>query len=387
MTRIRWAGMAGVLLIVLGSSQFWPARGADPRVEFFQKPRVVKLDITIAPKDLDSLRKEPRTYAKAQIKEDGVTTYKDVGIRLRGSVGSFRNVDDKPGLTLNMDKFADGQLFHGMDKFHLHNSAQDPTYIQELLCGDLFRAAGVPAARISHALVTINGRKLGMYYIKEGYDKGFLREYFGNPDGNFYDGGFLRDIDQPLELSSGKNDVKDRADLKALLAAAQTGDQAKRFEKLEKLLELDRFLALIAIEVITWDWDGYPLKPNNYRVYHHPQTNKITFIPSGMDQMWSDPNGTIFPGMGGVVARGVMETKTGKEKYVQKLTEVMDKVYKPEVLLKRIDEVEAVVKPALASHDAGAGKDYPNQLRRLREVIPYRAKNVTEQLKQQAKKK
>jgi spore coat protein H len=26
-------------------------------------------------------------------------------------------------------------LFHGMDKFHLANSLQDPSYLSELLCG------------------------------------------------------------------------------------------------------------------------------------------------------------------------------------------------------------------------------------------------------------
>src|SRR5438046_6795441 len=99
-----------------------------------------------------------------------------------------------------------------MDKLHLTNSLQDPSYLAELICGELFRAAGVPASRVSHATVTINGRKRGLYYIKEGYDKLFLKRYFGNRDGNFYDGGFLRDIDQPLQLIMGKNDVKDRAD-------------------------------------------------------------------------------------------------------------------------------------------------------------------------------
>ena len=60
----------------------------------------------------------------------------------------------------------------------------------------------------------------------------------------------------------------------------------------------------ILLEAITFDWDGYPYKCNNYRVYHNPKTDKITFIPSGMDQMFGDVNGPALPDFGGMVARG-----------------------------------------------------------------------------------
>jgi hypothetical protein len=36
-----------------------------------------------------------------------------------------------------------------MEKFHLNNSVQDPTFMTELICGELFRQAGVPAPRVN----------------------------------------------------------------------------------------------------------------------------------------------------------------------------------------------------------------------------------------------
>src|SRR5262249_17406650 len=210
-----------------------------------------------------------------------------------------RGIDDKPGLTLNMNKFKEDQLFHGMDKWHLANSVQDPSYLSELICGELFRAAGVPASRVGHAIVTVNGRQRGLYYIKEGYDKHFLRRHFKNSDGNLYDGGFLRDIDQPLQLLHTKDDVKDRADLKALTAAVRENDPKKRFEKMEKLLDMDKFITYLVLESITWDWDGYPMNRNNYRIYHDPKRDKVVFIPSGMDQMFGNPGGPILPAFHG----------------------------------------------------------------------------------------
>jgi spore coat protein CotH len=358
----------------------------DPAGEFFKAEKAVEISLEIGDKEMDSLRKQDRTYVKVKLTE-GKDVYKDVGVHLRGSAGSYRPIDDhRPGLTINMDKFVDGQRFHGLDKFHLCNSAQDPSYLSELICGEMMRAAGIPASRIGHAVVTLNGKKRGLYYLKEGYDHQFMKVHFGTSDGNFYDGGFLRDVDQPLQLISGKNDVKDHADLKALVAAANEPDQAKRFEKLEKLLEMDKFISMLVMEVITWDWDGYPLKPNNYRIYHDPKKDKITFIPSGMDQMFAEPNGPILPGFQARIARAVMETKQGKERYIARMEEIIKNVYKPTDLVKRLDEMEKKLQPVITAIDAGAGKDFPNQVARLKQAIPARAKSIEAQLKQLKKK-
>jgi spore coat protein H len=356
-----------------------PAEASDA---FFKGDKVLNLEITIGAKELDALRRDPRQYVKATLK-DGDKTYENIGIHLKGAAGSFRGIDDKPGLTLNMNKFDEDKLFYGMDKFHLANSVQDPSYLSELLCGEMFRAAGVPASRVAHATVTINGRKRGMYYIKEGYDKYFLRRHFGDRDGNLYDGGFLRDVDQALQLLTGKNDVKDRADLKALTAAAREPDAKKRFAKLEKVLDMDKFVSYLALEVITWDWDGYPMNRNNYRIYHDKKRDKLIFIPSGMDQMFGNPGGPIKPDFQGLVARAVMETPEGKKLYLAKMADLHKSVLKPDELIKRLDELQARVQPAVAAVDKGAGKDYPNQVNRLRDAIRQRAKSIEQQLKTQ----
>jgi spore coat protein CotH len=350
------------------------------RDDLFRKHRVLDITIDVSKQEREKLNRENRKYVKCTLKEGG-TEYADVGIHLKGAAGSFRGFDDKPGLTLNMDKFADGQRFHGLDKWHLSNSVQDPSYLSELICGELFRAAGVPASRITHATLTLNGRKRGLYYLKEGYDKQFLKNHFGNSGGNFYDGGFLRDIDQELQLVSSKDDVPKHGDLKALLAACRERDEKVRFEKMAKLLDMDKFVSFLVLEAITWDWDGYPMNRNNYRIYHDPKSNKLTFIPSGMDQMFGDPNGPILPNFQGFVAASLMQTKEGKKRYYARMREIMNTVYSVDALTRRLNELEAVVQPALASVDAGAGRDYKHHVNRLRDAIKQRAKSVNEQLR------
>lgn len=357
---------------------------ADPVKEsnaFFEAGKVIHVDIKIDKKELESLRRDPRKYAKATLESNG-KVYKDVGIHVKGAAGSFRGIDDKPCLTFNMNKYDVDQRFHGMDKWHVSNSVQDGTWLHELLCGELFRAAGVPASRVGHVTLTINGRPRGFFYLKEGYDKYFRKRHFENPTGNFYDGGFLRDIDQPLQLiGNSKDDVKDHADLKALVKATQERDPVQRFKKLEKLLDMDKFISFIVLETLCSDWDGYPRNRNNYRVYHDPKKDKIIFLPSGMDQMFGDPGGSIFPGFQGMVARAVIETKEGRARYLARMKEIMDKVFKVDLLHKRIDDLEAKLTAPLTAVDVGAGRDYKNRLNGLRNVIKDRVRSVNEQLK------
>jgi spore coat protein CotH len=377
--RLSFFALLGVLALTPAAARAQkPAARSD---EFFKQDKVLQLAIELGPKELESLRREPRKYVKATLKEGDKVVYRNVGVHLKGAAGSFRGIDDKPSITVNTDKFAPGALFHGMDKFHITNSLQDPSYLSELICGELFRAAGVPASRVGHAVLTINGKKRGLYYIKEGYDTKFLKSHFRNSRGNFYDGGFLRDIDQPLQLIKGKNDVKDRADLKALVAASQERDPRVRFQKLEKLLDLDKFVSFLVIEVIVWDWDGYPMKCNNYRIYHHPKTNKFVFIPSGMDQMFGELRGPVVPDFQGMVARGLMSTAQGRKMYLARMEEVLTKVYKTDALIKQLDAQQKKIQPVLASIDAGAGRDYPNQVNRLRQAIRERPKYLLGELK------
>jgi spore coat protein CotH len=361
-----------------------PAKASDA---FFAKGTVLRLSIELGEKELDSLRREPRKSVKATLKEGDGVIYRDVAVHVKGAAGSTRSIDDKPGLTLSMRKFEGTKLFHGMGKWHLANSVQDPSYLSELLCGELFRAAGVPASSVAHALVTINGRPRGLYYIKEGYDRNFRRRHFTDPGGNLYDGGFLRDINQPLQRLGTERGVKGQAELKALAAACREKDYGERFKKLEKLLDMDRFISFLCLEVLTCDWDGYPMNRNNYRVYHEPKRDKITFIPSGMDQMFGDVNGPLFPNFQGMVARAVIRTPEGRERYLKRMAEILKKVYRPEALVKRLDELEKRVQPALASVDPRAGRGYANQVQRLRDAVRVRAESIERQLKAAEKEK
>lgn len=380
-------GRAACLAAVL-----WPvgvSLGADVAAEsdaFFKDEKVLHLDFSIAPtpggvKPLAPLAAEPRKYVKATLTESD-TVYRDIGLHLRGGLGSFRPIDDKPGFTLNMNKFGGAKAFHGMDKWHLNNSAQDGSYLSLLICNEMLRAAGVPAPRIRHAVVTLNGQMKGFYCVQEGFDTAFFKRHFKNADGNFYDGGFLRDVDQPLELLRTKEDVKDWADLKALVAAAREADPKARFEKLEKLMDMDVFISGFCIQAILGDWDGYVFNRNNYRIYHDPKQDKIVFLPTGLDQEFGNADqGPLVPPMKGMIAIAVFNTPEGRARYLKRMAEINKTIMVTEVWLKRLDELQGRLQPELAKVDARAGADLPNQINRLREFFKVRPPSIDRQLK------
>src|SRR5262249_50051891 len=108
-----WPALYLSLLTGLTSS---PAPAADASAvkesdALFNGTPILHLTIELGPKELDSLRREPRKYVKATLKEGDKVVFADVGVHLKGAAGSFRGIDDKPSLTINMNKFKDGQRF------------------------------------------------------------------------------------------------------------------------------------------------------------------------------------------------------------------------------------------------------------------------------------
>jgi hypothetical protein len=360
-----------LLLVGVCASTSQAADKPDQTIEFF-KPvgKIPTFKIEVDKTNLAQLNREPRKYVKCTLKV-GDDTYNDVAIHLKGAAGSYRNWDDRPALTLNMDKFVNNQNLKGLDKFHLNNSVQDGTLMNEIMCGRLALAANLPACRGTHAMVELNGRKVGMYVLKEGFDKAFLKRHFADPNGNLYDGGFLQDVDAPLQLDHGKEN--DRKDLKALVAASREPNAEKRFAAFEKLVDIDRFVADAALQVIATDWDGYMRNRNNYRVYFDPKSGKATFFPHGMDQMFQNPGEGIYPGWGGLVARSILDTPEGKKRYIAKLREMTEKYFVVADWHKTIDEYAARVKDALEANQKGSSAGFMNEIRAYKDRIKQRS--------------
>jgi hypothetical protein len=342
---------------------------------------IPRLKIELSPEQRNKLQKDERNYAEAALTEStlaGPVIYQKVAIKLKGSAGSFQHLDAKPGMTLRFDKAKGGERFHGMTKIHLNNGAQDGTYMNELVAGEMGRRAGVPASRCTHAFVELDGRDLGLYVVKEAFTTEFLAAFYKGADGDLYDGGFCAEVNENSEKDKG--DPNDKAGIRELIAASQEPDNAKRWERLGRILDIEKFITFCALEDILCHWDGYNFNRNNYRFYREPGSGKFSFFLHGMDQTYGDENFPVMRGFDTLVGGAVMRCPQGPVMYRARVQSLHDN------LLVKVDWGAFItargqrVRDAIALKDAGWARDYENKINEARGKVARRITAIGKQL-------
>ncbi len=363
-----------------------PTGKEDPGLEIFGSTRVREYKLEISETALELLRKQPKQYVRATFLE-GDDVYIDVGVRLKGSWGSFRMIDgrSKAAFTVKFNQFVKGQRFHGLRRVILNNGVQDPTYLHEHLGYSLFRDAGVPAPRIAHATLSVNGEPYGLYIQVEAVTEDFLKRWFARTGGNLYEGpGDVLDW-RELDLDNNQQEG-DRTDLRRLAEAIEQADEDDPWATLADLVHLDSFTRFLAMEHLLNHWDGYT-EANNYRVYHDPSTKKFRFLPHGCDQLFDDPGGDIFRGQGGILGRALLQTVAGGQRYRRAMQRLLDEVWNEDAIRERIAEVYSRIHPYVASaQDKGRHgvEEFEHRVRSMLSFVSIRRHVVQSQLRRQA---
>lgn len=254
--------------------------------EIYDPAKLPRFDLELPPASVTALGQDPDTYVHGSLRYAGETVA-DIGVRIKGE-GSLRTLKQKPAFKLKFDEFVEKQAFHGLRRMTLNNMVEDPSFLAERLAYHFFRLADLPAPRCNSALVYLNNEFLGVYANVEAEDKTFLRRWFANDGGNLYEEGqvdFEPGAEAKFDLETNE-DVNDRTDLKALIAAVQGAAPATWLEDVGSSLDTKHFLAFTAAEgaVNQWDMYGYTVfYPNNFRLYSDPTSKKFVFLPWGMD--------------------------------------------------------------------------------------------------------
>jgi hypothetical protein len=257
----------------------------------------------------------------------------------------------------------------------LNNASQDPTYLAELIATQMFREAGVPAARVTHAFVEVNGRALGLYVLVEAMNKEFLKQHFRSGKGNLYEA-YLQDIDQKLDQDGGNE--TSQADLKRLLEITRIQNPIERWARLPEVLDVDRYLSHLAVEMFTSHTDGYALNRNNYRLYHDPVADRFVFLAHGIDWAFSNPGVPIQPPRNSIVTKAVLETPAGRRQYKERAGQLFTNVFQVDVLTNRVNA--AVARLKAAARNPNEAKEFENYGAGMRDRIVARAKNLADQL-------
>lgn len=305
-----------------------PGLELDPSVRLFPQDRVLQVEVELDRAARDSLAAEPTRDVAGALTVDGVRLG-TVGVRIKGQIGSYRPLEDKPALRMNLDWAVDGQRLRGMETFTLNNMVQDPSYVHEVLVYRLLREAGVPAPRTAWAQLSVNGEYKGIYLHVESVDDQFLKRWFADPTGDMWEGEYGQDLTwgsfEGLDLDElGADGVDDRAELAALADLLDRPPSEAEVPALEALIDVDAWILAMAAEVMVGHWDGYFYYPNNYRVYHEPSRDQLYLIPWGVDQTldwWGDPYAP-----NGALARWILEVPSLRRRYDLALWELSQRM-------------------------------------------------------------
>ncbi|HEY0549983.1 MAG TPA: CotH kinase family protein, partial [Verrucomicrobiae bacterium] len=165
--------VAVFLVLGLTLSSLLAAKPLPDARDIFNSTNLLRIAIEISPEGVQTLQAthpgrgtQEKPEAAATVIEGG-HVYTNVSVQLKGFT-TFDPIDRRPSLTLNFNKAVPKQKFHGLTKISLNNSYQDSTRLHEKLSRELFAAAGVPVPRSDFAVLTLNGRELGLYVLAEG---------------------------------------------------------------------------------------------------------------------------------------------------------------------------------------------------------------------------
>jgi hypothetical protein len=264
-----------------------------------------------------------------------------------------------------------------LKKFHLNNAREDSSFLRQMVAGEMARVAGVPAQRCTHAMVRLNQRDLGLYVVAEGYTKDFLAQFYADPTGDLYEGGFCKDIDEGLTKDEG--DPKDFKAIETLLAACREEEAAKRWTKLKTILDTDRFASFLAVEALLGVGDGYDFFRNNYRIYHDPKSGLLSFILHSMDQPLGDAGFSVQRSPESIVGRAFMSCRDGRELYRERVGELYKKIWGKRDWPARIKEAGEKVRTAI---EPARAKELAGPIAELRKIVVDRNGAIAEELAQ-----
>lgn len=323
------------IAIALACLMAFPAFAAADEIEWMYDPdQVVEIRLGgISEEELDALEAEPSEYVKGsfELLVGGVTKgtlLEDVGIRLKGGVGSSRPVKTgKSGFKVRFDEFVKGQLFFGIKRLTLNNMIQDPSMVHETLTYELFHDLGLPASRTGYAFVKLNGSNYGLFLNLETLDKISLPQWF-ETTGHLYEAdaaGTDVTTGSATKFEVDEGDDEDISDLETLIEAVneEEGDWSGNVDPYADLEEMTRAWA---VERYVAHWDGYagilaPFRPNNYYL-HSDAAGVFETMPWGTDQTWERDDLEFDEPAGGIMWNECMADASCWQLVLEGLSEV-----------------------------------------------------------------
>jgi spore coat protein H len=360
----------------------------DQSWKVYSDTTLARIDITIDTTALKyiyaNVRSDSEHHATFHFKNKWIDEMVDsIGFRLRGNTSRDAK---KKSFKVSFNSFIKGRNFYGVEKLNLNGEHNDPSIIRSKLAFDLFRDAGVPVSRASHAAVYINSNYYGLYISVEHIDEEFIQKNFVDDSGNLWKCLYPADLkylgsnpalyknlmngSTPAYELSTNEETGDFTKLAKLIDVINNTPTSTFPDSIEKYLDVRRVLEYFALNTLIGSWDDYRSLMNNYYLYHIPSEDKFTLIPYDYDNTfgvdwtnninWTTANPYNFPKVASGV-RPMSEKLLANNQYKDLFTHIIS-FYRNNVALlslweSRIDRLKDTITTA-AINDSYRTLDY-----------------------------
>ena len=286
----------------------------------FDHGRINRLELFLGP-DAEEILRSDRALSspKKEVRASAIfddESVGDVGVRLRGRLGSFQGYDNKPKWQIDFNEFS-GERFHGLEAISLNNAAEDCSMVKEPLAYATYEAVSGISSRTGFVQLFVNDADYGLYVLLETQDDRWLdrledQGLIGDEGGNLYDGSytsaswwpvwvdFARGRDELFDLQEGR-DIG-WADVANISEAIEAGEELGPMSAtLERAVDWDQVLAHLVADRWLGNDDCYSSGPNNYRVYFETGAPMImapwdqggTFHVPPESSRWTQPSNAL----------------------------------------------------------------------------------------------
>jgi spore coat protein CotH len=315
---------------------------AQSASDFFDPSVLHRVELRIHSADWEKLKQnfQENTYYPADFVWNGITV-RNTGIRSRG-LGSRSGT--KPGIRVDLDRYATDQTFLGLKSFVLDNLVQDPSAIHETTAMRLFERMNIPAPREAHARLYVNGRYAGLYALVEAVDKAFLARIFGEVNGDVQNDGYLYEYEftgkwlftnfgADLEPYKTRFDAKTHESetderkwrrIEELVRLANELPSERFLDELDPKLDLRAFVRYVAAQNFVGQNDGFLGYDgmNNFYFYRKEDSDQHVFLAWDEDNAFSGPEFPLDTRHDeNILFRKAMQVPELRDLYYETLTE------------------------------------------------------------------
>lgn len=321
------------------------------------------IELAVRPDDWKTLTRS-RDYASGKVTINGVT-YTNVAVRQKGGGTSDGTARGRPPVRLDFN----GQSVSGARKLSLNNNYFDTSYLRDVLSYKLCNDFGVPAPKTAFAKVYLKTSErsspsyLGLYTATEIVDETWINDRFGRtngllmkPEGPIFQGRNWRTIAQ-CAFPQTPASPPEQARMVAIARFLNNASDAAFAPELSSYIDLDNFLRFLVINVALSNHDSYFAMAKNYYLYLHPTTNKLLWIPWDFDLsfgghfLFGTPqdriNLSIDRASDDRLFVRLLSNPELNQRYRALMREFLDEHFQPSILGKQIDELAAVIEPAV----------------------------------------